>query len=246
MVGAWPGLCQRKSPPPLSLLLFSLIVPTMASAPAVPRKAVPRYRCRPPPTSPHTVENVPDTGPFVLGSAGNPRPIGSPDRCNAGQQSTAIGCVAQRGGEQRLKSSWSRLRAAPQWPNPVNNPSRRRFLHAESSRSPVGVWIGSRPLRRQPARMRRSQLVGVAVAGRRAGIRCGLVGMVALALAGLAAPAAQAHPHHRQPELTVMTRNLYLGGLTHRGRGRAGYARLPGGRGWDLRDGTVHRLRRPS
>ncbi len=35
--------------------------------------------------------------------------------------------------------------------------------------------------------------------------------MVALALAGLAAPAAQAHPHHHQPELTVMTRNLYLG-----------------------------------
>jgi endonuclease/exonuclease/phosphatase family metal-dependent hydrolase len=37
--------------------------------------------------------------------------------------------------------------------------------------------------------------------------------MVALALAGLAAPAAQARPYHRHhgPELTVMTQNLYLG-----------------------------------
>src|SRR6478672_9608963 len=63
--------------------------------------------------------------------------------------------------------------------------------------------------------MRRSRHVGVAVKGRRAGIRCAIVGMVTLLLAGLGGPAAQAHPyrHHHRPELTVMTRNLYLGAL---------------------------------
>ena len=51
--------------------------------------------------------------------------------------------------------------------------------------------------------------------GRREGIRggvVGVVGVITLALAGVSAPAAQAHPYrHRGPQLTVMTRNLYLG-----------------------------------
>jgi endonuclease/exonuclease/phosphatase family metal-dependent hydrolase len=51
------------------------------------------------------------------------------------------------------------------------------------------------------------------VRGRRAAIRCGIAGILTLALTGLAAPATQAHPyrHHHAPDLTVMTRNLYLG-----------------------------------
>ena len=59
--------------------------------------------------------------------------------------------------------------------------------------------------------LRRSRFVGAAVKGRRAGIRCGVLGLVTLVLAGLGAPAAHAHPRHHGPELTVMTRNLYLG-----------------------------------
>lgn len=47
--------------------------------------------------------------------------------------------------------------------------------------------------------------------GRRTGIRCGIVGLVALVAASVTAPAAQAHPYRHHPELTVMTRNLYLG-----------------------------------
>ena len=44
------------------------------------------------------------------------------------------------------------------------------------------------------------------------GAMVGVVSVVTLATAGLAPPAAEAHPHHhRGPELTVMTRNLYLG-----------------------------------
>src|SRR3954451_2887275 len=70
---------------------------------------------------------------------------------------------------------------------------------------------GSRPFCRHPAERDTSTFRGVAVKGRRAGIRSVLASLLALTLLGLTAPAAQAHPHHRRHELTIMTQNLYLG-----------------------------------